>query len=90
MVTETFLTLIPSIGAQAKHVVVGKACATKRPRKHCGLLWRRVKPKSVCTFNVHCLHDIIQLCEMRVGRQLAVAVYFFSTPKFGVSEGRIE
>jgi len=63
MVAHTFLALQPSVRAQSKHVVVGKARATERASKDLFLLGRWVKPKSVGALDFHS-HNIAQLCKM--------------------------
>ena len=62
MVADTLLLFEPSIRANPEHVVVGKSGATECSGKNHFLLWRRVKPKTVCALDFH-LHIVYSLCE---------------------------
>ena len=63
MVANMLLFVVPRIGAKSEHVIVDKASASERLSKVLFLLWRRVKPEAVGSFNIH-LHRLTCLFKM--------------------------
>ena len=63
MVANRLLFLVPSVGAQAQHVIVGKARAAKRSRKNRFLFVRRIEPEAVGALDVQVSHNKERLCE---------------------------
>ena len=68
MVADALLILVPRIGAQTEHVVVGKTGATERARKLFSLLHSRIKAEFVRPFDFH-LHNIAQRCKDSFSRK---------------------
>ena len=60
MVANMPLFVVPCVCAKSEHVVVDETSASERLGKILFLLWRRVKPETVCALNFH-LHRI---CDM--------------------------
>ena len=92
MVANPLLVFIPSIGAQPQHVIVGKARAAERLGKILFLLWRWIKPETICALDFH-LHTLYYLCErvkqLRRTQQPPVALLSLPGLKAEVSRRKI-
>ena len=84
MVTDLFLFLEPRIGAQPKHVVVGKARTAKRPGQHHLLLGRWVKTESVSALDLHSA-TLYKMCKFNHPFDSFAAALYLPGLKAGVS-----
>lgn len=69
MIADTLLLIVPSIGTQPEHVVVGKTGASERARELFGLLRRRIKAKAIRPFDFHVLHYNTAWCKDSFSRK---------------------
>ena len=60
MVANMLLVVVPCVSAKPEHVVIDKASASERLGKILFLLWRGVKPETICALNIH-LHRLTHL-----------------------------